>query len=185
MPVWEDHRSVRAYWVTAWCPYHGRKEMISQGWLFWCISPQHWFGVWTNRPVSHKHSCGCSNALQIFLLGTLLMARSGLSTRTVRMADRLALWPSREYSITLKRELHRVTHRDESSTLCSCSTQTSKVIENHCGILTRPWRWQSQAGSTCHPGNNLSQRFPGPPSWQPSQQQRMQRCNHPMPVCTQ
>lgn len=36
------------------------------------------------------------------LLGTLLMARSGLSTRTVRMADRLALWPSREYSITLK-----------------------------------------------------------------------------------
>lgn len=40
------------------------------------------------------------------LLGTLLMARSGLSTRTVRMADRLALCPSREYSITLQTENH-------------------------------------------------------------------------------
>lgn len=30
------------------------------------------------------------------------MARSGLSTRTVRMADRLALCPSKEYSITLQ-----------------------------------------------------------------------------------
>lgn len=43
------------------------------------------------------------------LLGTLLMARSGLSTRTVRMADRLALCPSREYSITLETENHSET----------------------------------------------------------------------------
>lgn len=43
------------------------------------------------------------------LLGTLLMARSGLSTRTVRMADRLALCPSREYSITLQTEDHSQT----------------------------------------------------------------------------
>lgn len=35
------------------------------------------------------------------LLGTLLMARNGLRTRTVRMAERLTLCPSREYSIML------------------------------------------------------------------------------------
>lgn len=35
------------------------------------------------------------------LLGTRLMARRGRSTRTVRMADRLTLCPSREYSIML------------------------------------------------------------------------------------
>lgn len=35
------------------------------------------------------------------LLGTRLMARSGRSTRTVRMAERLTLCPSREYSIML------------------------------------------------------------------------------------
>lgn len=37
-----------------------------------------------------------------YLLGTLLMARSGRSTRTVRIADRLTLCPSREYSIMLR-----------------------------------------------------------------------------------
>lgn len=35
------------------------------------------------------------------LLGTRLMARRGRSTRTVRMAERLTLCPSREYSIML------------------------------------------------------------------------------------
>lgn len=35
------------------------------------------------------------------LLGTRLMARRGRSTRTVRMAERLTLCPSREYSIIL------------------------------------------------------------------------------------
>lgn len=34
-------------------------------------------------------------------LGTRLMARRGRSTRTVRMAERLTLCPSREYSIML------------------------------------------------------------------------------------
>ena len=43
----------------------------------------------------------------MYSLGTLLMARSGLSTRTVRMADRLALWPSSEYSNTLRTESER------------------------------------------------------------------------------
>lgn len=52
-------------------------------------------------PFPKKYPCKGSNT---DLLGTLLMARSGLSTRTVRMADRLALWPSREYSITLSTE---------------------------------------------------------------------------------
>lgn len=37
------------------------------------------------------------------LLGTLLMALSGRSTRTVRMADRLMFWRSREYSTILCR----------------------------------------------------------------------------------
>lgn len=37
-----------------------------------------------------------------YLLGTLLMARSGRSTRTVRIADRLTLCPSSEYSIMLR-----------------------------------------------------------------------------------
>lgn len=37
------------------------------------------------------------------LLGTLLMARSGRSTRTVLIADRLTLCPSREYSSILQR----------------------------------------------------------------------------------
>lgn len=37
------------------------------------------------------------------LLGTRLMARRGRSTRTVRMAERLTLCPSREYSIMLGR----------------------------------------------------------------------------------
>lgn len=34
-------------------------------------------------------------------LGTRLMARRGRSTRTVRMAERLTLCPSKEYSIML------------------------------------------------------------------------------------
>lgn len=46
------------------------------------------------------------------LLGTLLMALSGLSTRTVRMADRLTLCPSKEYSIMLKREREGERERD-------------------------------------------------------------------------
>lgn len=36
-----------------------------------------------------------------YLLGTRLMARRGRNTRTVRMAERLTLCPSREYSIML------------------------------------------------------------------------------------
>lgn len=47
------------------------------------------------------------------LLGTLLMARSGRSTRTVRMADRLALWPSSEYSITLETQSERRSDRGQ------------------------------------------------------------------------
>lgn len=38
------------------------------------------------------------------LLGTRLMARRGRSTRTVRMAERLTLCPSKEYSIILGAE---------------------------------------------------------------------------------
>lgn len=48
-----------------------------------------------------KPRLAASLQLQAHLLGTRLMARSGLSTRTVRMAERLTLCPSREYSIML------------------------------------------------------------------------------------
>lgn len=48
-------------------------------------------------------------------------------------------------------------------------------------ILTRPWRWQSQAGSTCHQGNNSSQKFPVPPSWWPFPPRRKQRYSRPRP----
>lgn len=51
----------------------------------------------------------------------------------------------------------------------------------HRWILTQPWRWQSQVGSTCHRGNNWGQKSPGPPSWWPSPQRRMQRCSRPTP----
>ncbi len=66
--------------------------------------------------------------------------------------------------------------------------QLTKKIEQfvgtsrkHCGILTLPWRWRSQAGSTCRQGNNWSQKFPGPPSWWPFPQRRKQRCSRPTP----
>lgn len=51
--------------------------------------------------------------------------------------------------------------------------------------LTQPWRWQSQAGSTCRRGNNWSQKFQGPPSWWPFPQRRKQRYSHPAPEGTQ
>ncbi len=53
--------------------------------------------------------------------------------------------------------------------------------KKHCGMLTLPWRWRSQAGSTCHQGNSWGQKFPGPPSWWPFPQQRKQRYSHPIP----
>ena len=63
---------------------------------------------WSCAPVGPQklssglagHACprpGCGG----YLLGTRLMARRGRSTRTVRMAERLTLCPSREYSIML------------------------------------------------------------------------------------
>ena len=38
----------------------------------------------------------------VFLLGILLIARSGLSTRTVRIADKLSFSTSKQYSKALK-----------------------------------------------------------------------------------
>lgn len=57
------------------------------------------------QPASPWLWCG----RRCYLLGTLLMARSGRSTRTVRIADKLTLCPSREYSIMLwgKEERHQ------------------------------------------------------------------------------
>lgn len=46
------------------------------------------------------HICPTAR-VESHLLGTRLMARRGRSTRTVRMAERLTLCPSREYSIML------------------------------------------------------------------------------------
>ena len=68
------------------------------------------------------HFGKCSN---MYLLGTLLMARSGLSTRTVRMADRLALWPSREYSITLQTQLQSDKGRERES---NTTENTNNII---------------------------------------------------------
>ena len=43
---------------------------------------------------------------RLHLLGTLLMAFRGRSTRTVLMADRLMFWRSREYSTILDTQRH-------------------------------------------------------------------------------
>lgn len=53
-------------------------------------------GVVASPAVGLRRRCRC------YLLGTLLMARSGRRTRTVRIADKLTLCPSREYSIMLR-----------------------------------------------------------------------------------
>lgn len=58
-------------------------------------------GVWVNGRASRIQAHISSLGQERHLLGTLLMARRGRSTRTVRMAERLTLCPSREYSIML------------------------------------------------------------------------------------
>lgn len=42
------------------------------------------------------------------LLGTRLIAFRGLRTRTVRIADKLMFWRSREYSTILQKKRERV-----------------------------------------------------------------------------
>lgn len=87
-------------------------------------------------------------------LGTLLMARSGRRTRTVRIADRLTLCPSSEYSSILRRGKATVVslsswsgwpwqtlhiYWESSRMQCTASGIRSLLATNHRGLcLSRP-----------------------------------------------
>lgn len=79
----------------------------------WPECPEAIWAVWPPGPVPYRalessqqgwqnmQTCLRPGGRGGHLLGTRLMARRGRNTRTVRMAERLTLCPSREYSIIL------------------------------------------------------------------------------------